>query len=87
VLFLTGGRFGIIMVMSASTNFLTQAANAMAKANKFEKKCRVEKHFGMKMPKDDLFYHIAASDLRKIEEQEIYGKSNNLVKYFFDVRV
>ncbi|MCL2636806.1 MAG: hypothetical protein FWD48_00400 [Oscillospiraceae bacterium] len=54
----------------------------MARANKLEKKCRVEKHFGMKVDKTDVFYHILASDLRKIEEEKLYGRSDKSSDFF-----
>ncbi|MCL2697004.1 MAG: hypothetical protein FWE74_02850 [Oscillospiraceae bacterium] len=52
-----------------SANFMTKYADAMTKANKFVKKCKVEERLGVKMQKD-VFYYIIESDIRKLEDEK-----------------
>jgi hypothetical protein len=70
------------MISSYSANNITLLSNALSRANVRERKCRVERHFRIKIENRDIFYHILASDLRKIEERELYGRSDKSGKFF-----
>jgi hypothetical protein len=67
------------------SHYAEHAKNA-AKAGRHEKKCKVEERLGYRVARNDLFYHIIKSDIRKQEHMEKYGKGGNLAMYFFDVR-